>query len=131
MKPRASTRYSEAFKQQVVNELAMGQFRSMYAAAKAYGINGSATMKAWLRRCGRTELLPRRVTITTMKEQDEKKALKERVRQLEKALADSHMRGILEEEYLKIACRRLGVEVTDFKKKHVTKLSEEPEAGIR
>ena len=33
------------------------------------------------------------------------------------------MRGLLDEEYLKIACRRMGVEVDDFKKKHVTRLS--------
>jgi transposase-like protein len=131
MKPSETTRYSEAFKQQVVNELAAGKFRGVFAAGKAYGIRGSETIQSWLRRYGRTDLMPRRVTITTMKEQDEKKALKERVRQLEKALADSHMRGILEEEYLKIACRRLGVEVTDFKKKHVTTLSEGPGAEPR
>jgi hypothetical protein len=63
-----------------------------------------------------------------MSEQDEKKALKDRVRQLEKALADSHMKGMLDEAYLEIACRRLGLDVADFKKKSVTKLSQKPES---
>ncbi len=126
MKPSETTRYSEAFKQQVVNELVAGKFGGVWAARKAYGITGSQTVQSWLRRYGRTDLMPRRVTITTMKEQDEKKALKERVRHLEKALADSHMRGVLDEEYLKLACERLGVEVADFKKKHVTRLSPGP-----
>ncbi len=123
MKPHETTRYSEAFKQQVVAEVAAGKFRGLHAAAKAYGIGGATTVQSWLRRYGRADLMPRQITITTMKEQDEKKALKERVRQLERALADTHMRGLLDEEYLKIACRRMGVEVDDFKKKHVTRLS--------
>ena len=127
MKPSQTVRYSEAFKQQVVGELEAGKFSGVFAAAKAYGITGSATVKGWLRQYGRSDLMRPRVTITTMKEADEKKALKERVRQLEKALADSHMKGMLDDAYLHIACRRLGIDVAEFKKKHVTKLSEPPE----
>lgn len=129
MKPKDTVRYSEAFKQQVVSEIEAGKFAGIFAAAKAYGIVGSTTIKGWLRRYGREDLMPRRVTITTMKEQDETKELKERVRQLEKALADSHMKGLLGEAYLDIACRRLGVNAEDFKKKHVTKLSEPPSSA--
>jgi transposase-like protein len=127
MKPSETIRYSEAFKQQVVSEIEAGKHSGVYAAAKAYGIKGAATVTSWLRRYGRADLMPRRVTITTMSEQDEKKALKDRVRQLEKALADSHMKGMLDEAYLEIACRRLGLDVADFKKKSVTKLSQKPE----
>ena len=77
MKPHETTRYSEAFKQQVVAEVAAGKFRGLHAAAKAYGIGGATTVQSWLRRYGRADLMPRQITITTMKEQDEKKALKE------------------------------------------------------
>lgn len=129
MKQAEEIRYSEAFKQQVVSELESGKFTSAHAAARAYGIKGATTVTSWLRRYGREDLMPRRVTITTMKEQDEKKALKERVRQLEQALADSHMKGMLDDAYLQIACRRLGLDVAEFKKKHVTKLSEPPAPG--
>jgi transposase-like protein len=123
MKQRDLVRYGEAFKQQVVSEVESGKFSSPFAAARAYGIKGAGTINYWLRRYGRTDLMPRRITITTMNEQDEKKALKERVRQLEKALADAHMKGLLDNAYLEIACERLGLDPAEFKKKHVTKVS--------
>ena len=116
MKPRETIRYSEAFKQQVVSEIESGKFASAFAASSAYEIKGAGTVTGWLRRYGRGDLMPRKVTITTMKEQDEKRALKERVRQLEKALADTHMKGLLDEAYLGIACQRLGLDIDEFKK---------------
>lgn len=123
-----TVRYSEALKQQVVSDVASGRFDSAGAASRAYGIKGTATVSRWLRQYGRDDLMPRRVTITTMKERDEKKALKERVRELEKALANAHMKGMLDDAYLEIACRGLGMDVAEFKKKHVTKLSVPPGA---
>jgi transposase-like protein len=126
MKPSDQIRYSEAFKQQVVSEIASGKFAGPFAAGRAYGIKGADTVSRWLREYGRSDLMPRRITITSMEEQDEKKALKQRVRELERALADAHMKGLLDDAYLGIACQRLGLDVADFKKKHVTKLSEQP-----
>lgn len=126
MKATNEVRYSEAFKQQVINELAAGKFKGPHAAARAYGIKGAMTVSGWLRRYGRSDLMPRRVTITTMHEQDEKKALQKRVRELERALADTHMKGLLGDAYLEIACERMGIDVAEFKKKHVTKLSPGP-----
>ncbi len=70
--------------------------------------------------------MPRKITIATMPEQDETKALKKRVRELEKALADTHMKELLGEAYLGIACKRLGLEVEEFKKKAAMKQSEAP-----
>ncbi len=131
MKQKETVRYSEAFKQQVVSEVEAGKYNGPFAAAKAYGIRGTQTVSGWLRRYGREDLMPRRVTITTMKEQDEKKALKERVRQLEKALADAHMKGLLDKAYLEIACERLGLDPAEFKKKHVTKVLGEAEPKPR
>jgi transposase len=125
VKPNESVRYSEAFKLQVVGELEAGKFTGPFAATRAYGIRGSATVTRWLRKYGRSDLMPRKITISTMKEQDEKKALQRRVRELEKALADTHMKELLGSKYLEIACERLGTDVGDFKKKAVTKLSVE------
>jgi hypothetical protein len=70
--------------------------------------------------------MPRRLTITTMAEQDEKQALKKRVRDLEKALADTHMKELLGGAYLELACKRLGLEVEEFKKKTALTRSEPP-----
>ena len=62
-----------------------------------------------------------------MTEKDQKKELKKRIRDLEKALADAHMSGLLKESYLEIACEQLEIDPLQFKKKHVTKLSNDPE----
>lgn len=129
MKPSEAVRYSEAFKHQVVSELESGKFCGPFAAAQAYGIRGAETVSRWLRKYGRSDLIPRRVTITTMAEQDEKKDLKKRVRDLEKALADTHMKELLGEAYLEIACKRLGLEVEEFKKKAAMTRSEPPKRG--
>ena len=83
-------------------------------------------MTNWLRHYGREELLAKEITISTVKERDEKKQLKKRVSQLEKALADAHMKGLLNESYLEIACEDLDMDVEVFKKKHVSDLSSEP-----
>lgn len=129
MKQREAVRYSEAFKQQVIAELEEGKFSSPFAAARAYGIRGTETIRGWLQRYGRSDLMPRRVTITTMSEQDETKALKQRVRDLEKALADTHMKELLGEAYLEIACKRLGMDLDEFKKKAAMTRSEPPRPG--
>jgi transposase-like protein len=126
MKANQATRYSEAFKQQVISELASGKFSGPYAAARAYGIRGTATVGGWLRKYGRGDLAPRRLVISTMNERDETKELQKRVRDLEKALADTHMKELLGEAYLEIACKRLGLEVEAFKKKAATMRSEPP-----
>ena len=52
-------RYSESFKQKVVNEIAKGKFISCTEASQAYGISGSCTVRDWVKKYGRTDLLPR------------------------------------------------------------------------
>jgi len=131
MKQNEAVRYSEAFKQQVISELEAGKFSGAFAAARAYGIRGRGTINGWLRKYGRGDLMPRRVTITTMAEKDEAKALKQRVRELEKALADTHMKELLGEAYLEIACQRLGLDVEEFKKKAAMTPSERPKRDPR
>lgn len=126
MKVKEVIRYGEAFKRQVVSEIESGRHSGAHAASQAYGIRGSRTVKGWLRRYGNADKIPRRVTITTMKEEDEKIVLKKRVRELERALSDACMKGLLNESYLEIACERLGVDAEAFKKKHVTMLSGAP-----
>ena len=118
-----SVRYSEAFKRQVVEELARGKHASMEAARRAYGIPGMGTIPKWLRRLGREELLPKRIEVKTVKEQDELKAAKKRIRELEAAVADLHVDYCLEKAYLEVACERMGEDADSFKKKHAMTLS--------
>ena len=119
-----SIRYSEAFKKQVVDELAQGKFSSPYKAQQAYGIRGNATVTKWIRKYGREDLLPKRIRIETMEEIDQLKEARKRVKELEAALADAHIDQCLEHAFLEIACERMEVEMDDFKKKNGLTLSD-------
>ena len=119
-----ATRYSEAFKQQVVDEIATGKFTSAYRAQVAYGIKGNATVTKWIRKYGRDDLLSKCVRIETMEEKDQLKEARKRIRELEAALADAHIDQCLEHAFLEIACERMNVELDDFKKKNGLTLSD-------
>jgi transposase-like protein len=121
---RATVRYSEAFKRRVVDELERGKHSSIEGARRTYGIRGSVTVYRWVRKYGNEELLPKRVRIETLKEQDELKAARKRIRELEAAVADAHIDHCLEKAYFHVACERMGVDPDDFKKKHAMTLSE-------
>ena len=120
---RTILHYSEAFKRQVVQELEDGKFATLSEASRAYGIRGGSTVSQWIRKYGNDKLLPKKMRVETLKERDELKEARKRIRQLEAALADAHIDNSLGDSYLKIACERLGIDVSDFKKKNVTKLS--------
>ena len=116
--------YSEAFKRQVVEEIAQGKFASIYQAGRAYGVGGSKTVYDWVRKYGRAELLPKRIRIETMKERDELRESRKRVRELEAALADAHMDRCLVDAFLEIACEKLQMTPEELKKKSGLKLSD-------
>lgn len=120
---RSFLRYSEAFKRQVVSEIERGKLGSISEASRAYGIRGAETITRWIRKYGREDLLPKKVKIERLKERDELKEARKRIRQLEAALADAHIDSSLGDSYLKIACDRLGIDASDFKKKNAITLS--------
>ena len=115
--------YSEAFKMQVVEEIRQGKFTAVLQAQKAYGIRGMSTIQNWMKKYGKEELLPKRVRVETVTEIDELKEAKKRVRDLEKALSDSHMDYCLERAYLEIACEQMGTSRDELKKNNVTRLA--------
>jgi len=118
-----ATRYSEAFKRQVVEEIERGRHATIGAARRAYGIKGSVTVPGWVRKYGREDLLPKRVRIETLKERDELREARKRIRELEAAVADAHIDHCLEKAYLHVACDRMGVDPDEFKKKNAMTLS--------
>lgn len=59
-----------------------------------------------------------------MKEHDELKEARKRIRILEAAVADAHIDCCLGAAFLKVACDRLGEDPEHFKKKHPMTLSE-------
>ena len=116
--------YSEAFKMQVVEEIRQGKFTAVLQAQKAYGICGMSTIQKWIKKYGKEELLPKRVKVETMTEIDELKEAKKRIRDLEKALSDSHMDYCLERAYLEIACEQIGTSRDELKKNNVMRLAD-------
>jgi hypothetical protein len=69
-------------------------------------------------------VLPKKVRVETLKERDELSEARKRIRDLEAALSDAHVRNSLGESYFRIACERLGVDPEAFKKKNAITLSE-------
>lgn len=116
-------RYSEAFKQQVVEEVEGGRFGSAYEAARAYGITGNGTVERWLRDAGRERHLKKVVRVEKPGEPGEIRRLKDRVRKLEEALADAHIDSALDQSYFEILCEQTGIDPEAFKKKHGGKAS--------
>ena len=115
-------RYSEAFKQQVVEELEAGRFGSPHEAAQAYGVD-SGSVKRWAKQYGKGHLLRKVVRVEKQGEPGEIKRLKERVRELEAALADSVMDQALDQAFYEILCKRTGTDPEAFKKKHAGQAS--------
>ena len=128
---KTTIRYSEAFKRQVVEEIACGRHATVRAARRAYGIRGSVTVLGWIRKYGRDDLLPKRVRIETLKERDELKEARKRIRELEAAVADAHLDHVVEKAYFHVACERMGVDPEVFKKKNAMTPSELRKASQR
>lgn len=124
MKQKQRLQYSEAFKRQVVGEISRGKFKSCHAAQKAYGISGASTIARWIKKYGREDLLPKRIRIETLKEIDQLKEARKRINRLETALADAHIENCLEHAFLEIACERMDIDLSDFKKKNALTLSD-------
>lgn len=118
MTRETTVRYSEAFKLQVVGELESGKLRSVCEANARYGIAGSTTVARWLRKYGMNHLLAKVVHVQTPDERDRLRELKRENDDLKRALADAHMKSVMYEAWLDLACKQFGVtDVDAFKKK--------------
>lgn len=88
---------------------------------RKYGI-GAATVQVWVRRYG-NGTRGKVIRVEKPEEINELKRLKQRVRNLETALADASVDLAIERAYTKIACNRAGItDVDEFKKKSAGKL---------
>lgn len=111
-------RYSEAFKRKVVEGLEKGELRNQSEARELYGIGGGSTIHRWLRKYGKNHLVAKVVKVESMKERDRVKQLKRRIRELEKALADSKVKEVMNQAYFEVVCEDMGIEdVEGYKEK--------------
>lgn len=114
--PRVCKRYSRLFKQKVVNEIEGGKL-SIYEAMRIYDIGGAHTIENWIRRQGKSQLLSRVVRIEMKDEPQKMKELQERVRKLEKLLADKELDNLMNEAFLELMAEDNGIDLDEFKKK--------------
>lgn len=117
MDRRIQVRYSLAFKRQVVEDLESGRFGTILAAQEHYGIGGMCTVRGWLKRFGRNDLMAKVVRVEKPEEVDEMRRLRREIEQLRQALGQTQLENVLHETLLELACEQLGTDVECFKKK--------------
>ena len=86
-------RYSSAFKQKVVSEIECGKL-TIAEARKIYDIKSSPTIYIWLRKYGKNHLINKVVRVEMRDEKDKIKELERQKRELESALAQSHLKSL-------------------------------------
>jgi len=100
-KIRTFNRYSQAFKQRIVNEIENGKL-SISEARKLYDIPGGETIQIWIKKIGKLHLLNKVVRIEMKDEKDKIKELERQRRELESALAQAHLKIITLESTIKV-----------------------------
>lgn len=118
---RISIRYSEAFKRQVIEQIEQGTY-THNQAARVYGCSQSS-IHGWLKKYGKNHLLNKIVRIQTMDEASRIQQLEKQVARLKESLADAHIEQKLTDSFLDLACRELGIDPQEYKKKENTKRS--------
>lgn len=109
MKKEPIKRYSQAFKRQVVRDYESGT--SIYQLRQKYGVGGYETIKAWVKKYGRSGIRTEKVVIQTVADQLEVQAMKARIAELEKALADAVIDNRMLTTTIEVASERLELDI--------------------
>src|ERR1700690_2521722 len=109
-------RYSHAFKMQVVREVESGQ-SCAFAVQRKYGVRGCGTVMRWVRQFG-SGRYGKIIRVEKADEVNEAGQLRNQLRRVKEALADTHMELALEQAFLAVACEELDQSLEGFKKKH-------------
>ena len=107
-------RYSEAFKQKVLEEYRQGKWATPYEIAKAYGMS-QVTAVAWVDAAGLEHLRNRRVLVHTLGEVSELQRLRIENKQIRTMLVDEMIKRHDVMRMLEAAVSRLGMKVSEFK----------------
>lgn len=109
MKKEKVKRYSQAFRQQVVREYENGA--SVNSLQQKYGIGGSITIKRWIEKYSRLGYRSELVIIQSVDDQMEVKAMKQRIVELEAALAESVLENRMLKTTVAVASEALGMDI--------------------
>src|SRR5919109_4441698 len=109
-------RYSKGFKMQCVREVEAGK-ACAFEVGRKYQIEGSGTVMRWVRQLG-SGRYGKIIRVEKANEVNEAARLRNELRRVKEALADTHMALALEQAFLAVACEELNQSLEDFKKKH-------------
>ena len=109
-------RYSKGFKMQCVREVEAGK-SCAFQVQRKYQIKGTATVMRWVRKLG-SGRYGKIIRVEKANEVNEAARLRNELRRVKEALADTHMALALEQAFLAVACEELDQSLEDFKKKH-------------
>lgn len=101
-------RYSQAFKQQVVQEYESGS--SIYRLRKKYGIGGHKTVERWIEQYSREGIRHELMRIQTVEDQVEVQTMHSRISELESALAEQVLENRMLRATLAAAEQEYGVD---------------------
>ena len=118
-KGKIVVRYSEAFKMQLIQELESGKLDSIEHARRSYGIAGTTTIQKWLKKYGRNDLRAKVVRVEKPNEQDQIKRLRNEVKALKSALAETQVENLVNRSVYEVLCNEVGVDPGEFKKKQI------------
>ena len=118
-------RYSQAFKQEVVQQIEEGRL-TVREAMRTYGVKGSLTIAGWIRGMGKLDLLPKHIRVEKLEERDQVRELQRKIKELKDALAETQVRCIIAETRLDIVCQQQGLDPEEVKKKLQEKPSSNP-----
>jgi len=109
MKKEPVKRYSQALKQQVVREYEKGE--SIYKLRQKYGIGGHKTIENWIKKYGKEGLRSKLIVIQSVDDQQEVKAMKSRITELESALAESILENRMLSATVEVASQHFEVDI--------------------
>ena len=118
-------RYSEAFKLQVVREYEAGV--NLNELRQKYGIGGGNTVHEWVAQYSHQGLRHQLMVIQSPADQEEVKRLRQRVAQLEKAVAQLTLDKVMLEALVETAEKELGL---PLKKNGAARLSSGPASAM-
>ena len=109
MKKETVKRYSQAFRQQVVREYEKGV--SVHSLQQKYGIGGATTIKGWIEKYSCSGYRSELVIIQNVEDQLEFKEMKQRIVELEAALAESVLENRMLKTTVAVASEALGMDI--------------------
>lgn len=123
VKIRKVIRYSESFKQEIIEEYSSGS-SSLSELKIKYGISGGNTIANWIKKSAKFDCLPKLIRVETPNDRQQIAELKAEIKRLKMAIADIHLDKVMAECFFETVCDDFNVGYEETKKKIASKVLE-------